>query len=252
MREVAIVGVGSTAFGRVEGTGLVELAVAACREALADSRVPRGQIQALYVGNFVGERLASQGALAALLAGRLGLGGIPATKVEGACASGGIALRHGVLAIALGLYDFVLVAGAEKMTASPTPEVTAALATAGDEEREMRTGLTFPGAFGIIMREHMARHGPTRPQVGFVPKGKGGPAVEEGWTGLDGRVAVNPSGGLIAKGHPVGATGCAQVYELVRQLRGEAANQVRHAEVALAHNLGGTGVVSTVTILGRL
>ena len=88
--------------------------------------------------------------------------------------------------------------------------------------------------------------------LGFVPKGKGGPAVEEGWTGLDGRVAVNPSGGLIAKGHPVGATGCAQVYELVRQLRGEAANQVRHAEVALAHNLGGTGVVSTVTILGRL
>jgi len=88
--------------------------------------------------------------------------------------------------------------------------------------------------------------------LGFFPKGKGGPAVEEGWTGLDGKVAVNPSGGLIAKGHPVGATGCAQVYELVRQLRGDAANQVRNAEVALAHNLGGTGVVSTVTILGRL
>ena len=69
---------------------------------------------------------------------------------------------------------------------------------------------------------------------------------------LDGKVAVNPSGGLIAKGHPVGATGCAQVYELVRQLRGEAANQVRNCEIALAHNLGGTGVVSTVTILGQL
>jgi acetyl-CoA C-acetyltransferase len=88
--------------------------------------------------------------------------------------------------------------------------------------------------------------------LGFIPKGKGGPAVEEGWTGLDGRVAVNPSGGLIAKGHPVGATGCAQIYELVKQLRGEAGNQVRNADVALAHNLGGTGVVSTVTILGRL
>ena len=87
--------------------------------------------------------------------------------------------------------------------------------------------------------------------LGFFPKGKGGPAVEEGWTGLDGKIAVNPSGGLIAKGHPVGATGCAQVYELVRQLRGEAPNQVRNVEIALAHNLGGTGVVSTVTILGR-
>jgi acetyl-CoA C-acetyltransferase len=88
--------------------------------------------------------------------------------------------------------------------------------------------------------------------LGFFAKGQGGPAVEEGWTGLDGKVAVNPSGGLIAKGHPVGATGCAQVYELVRQLRGEAGNQVRNVEIGLAHNLGGTGVTSTVTILGRL
>lgn len=385
MRAVAIIGVGSTPFGKLEGMGILDLAVSACREALAESRVPREKIQALYLGNFVGERLASQGALAGLVANRLGLTGIPATKVEGACASGGIALRQGFLGIALGLYDFVLVAGVEKMTSSPTAEVTAALATAGDEEGEMRTGLTFPGAFGIITREHMARYGTTREQIGlvsvknhglgasnpkaqfrkpvtldevlasrliadplrlfdcppisdgaaaavlcpaewardfhpkpvrvlgsghatgpatlwemkditsfpatvrasreayqmagvtaadvqvaevhdcftmaeiiatedlgFFSRGKGGPAVEEGQTGLDGKVAVNPSGGLIAKGHPVGATGCAQVYELVKQLRGEAANQVLNAEIGLAHNLGGTGVVSTVTILGRL
>src|SRR2546430_4309887 len=111
MREVAIVGVGSTPFGRVEGTGLVELAVAACREALADSRVPRGQIQALYVGNFVGERLASQGSLAALLAGPLGPPGIPATQGAGARASGGTAARHDALGNALGPYDLVPVAG---------------------------------------------------------------------------------------------------------------------------------------------
>jgi acetyl-CoA C-acetyltransferase len=385
MRTVAIIGVASTPFGKLEGMGIVELAVSACREALAEARVPREKIQAFYLGNFVGERLASQGALAGLVATRLGLTGIPATKVEGACASGGIALRQGVLVIALGLYDFVLVAGVEKMTSSLTAEVTAALATAGDEEGEMRTGLTFPGAFAIITREHMARYGTTREQIGlvsvknhslgasnpkaqfrkpvtldevlasrliadplrlfdcppisdgaaavvlcpaewardfhpkpvrvlgsghatgpatlwemdditsfpatvrasreaydmarvsprdvqvaevhdcftmaeiiatedlgFFPKGKGGPAVEAGQTGLDGPVAVNPSGGLIAKGHPVGATGCAQVYELVKQLRGEAANQVRNAEIGLAHNLGGTGVVSTVSILGRL
>jgi acetyl-CoA C-acetyltransferase len=385
MREVAIIGVGSTPFGKNEGQGIVDLAVAACRDALAEARVPREKVQAFYLGNFVGERLANQGSLAALVAGRLGLTGIPATKVEGACASGGIAFRHGFLTIALGLYDFVLVAGAEKMTAASTAEVTAALATAGDEELEMRSGLTFPGAFAVVMREHMARHGTTRDQVGLVSvknhglgaqnpkaqfrkpvtleevvnsrlvadpirlfdcppisdgaaaallcpaewardlyakpvrvlgsghatgpatlweledltsfpatirasreayamakiapadvqvaevhdcftvaeivatedlgffrKGKGGPAVEEGLTGLDGKVAVNPSGGLIAKGHPVGATGCGQIYELVKQLRGEAANQVRNAEIALAHNLGGTGVVSTVTILGRI
>ena len=68
-----------------------------------------------------------------MVANRLGLAGIPCTKVEGACASGGIAFRHGVLGIGLGLYDFVLIAGVEKMTSSPTAEGTAALATAGDE-----------------------------------------------------------------------------------------------------------------------
>jgi acetyl-CoA C-acetyltransferase len=74
----------------------------------------------------------------------------------------------------------------------------------------------------------------------------------EGKARPGGGCGVDTSGGLIAKGHPVGATGCAQVYELVRQLRGEAANQVRDCEIALAHNLGGTGVVSTVTVLGQL
>ncbi|HEY3068431.1 MAG TPA: thiolase domain-containing protein [Methylomirabilota bacterium] len=385
MREVAILGVGSTPFGKIEGRSVVDLAVSACREALAESQLPREEIQALYLGNFVGERLANQGALAGIVANRLGITGVPATKVEGACASGGIAFREGFLGVALGLYEFVLVVGTEKMTDSPTPDVTAALATAGDDETEMCTGLTFPGAFGLVMREHMARYGTTRKQValvsvknhrlgaanpkaqfrkavtlekvlesrliadplrlfdcppisdgaaaavlcpadraralhaapvrvlgcghatgpatlwesaditafpatvraareaytmagagpddidvaevhdcfsmaeivatedlGFFPKGKGGPAVEEGATSIDGKVAVNPSGGLLAKGHPVGATGCAQIYELVRQLRGEAANQVRDVELALAHNLGGSGVVSTVTILGRL
>ena len=168
MRAVAIIGVGSTPFGKIEGQGIVDLAVSACREALAEARVPREKIQAFYLGNFVGERLANQGALAPVVAGRLGLTGIPATKVEGACASGGIAFRHGFLTIALGLYDFVLVAGTEKMTASSTPDVTAALATAGDEDLEMRSGLTFPGAFAVVMREHMARYGTTREQIGLV------------------------------------------------------------------------------------
>jgi acetyl-CoA C-acetyltransferase len=168
MRDVAIIGVGSTPFGKLEGRGLIDIAVAACREALADARVPREKIQALYVGNFIGERLASQGAIAGMVANGLGGAGIPATKTEGACASGGIALRLGVLGIALGLYDFVLAAGAEKMTSAATAEVTAGLATAGDEEAEMRSGLTFPGSFGIVTRAHMARHGTTREQIGLV------------------------------------------------------------------------------------
>jgi len=75
--------------------------------------------------------------------------------------------------------------------------------------------------------------------------------VEQGLTALDGSIPINPSGGLLAKGHPVGATGIAQIYEIVRQLRGEAINQVRDAQIGLAQNLGGTGAVSTVHILKR-
>ena len=87
--------------------------------------------------------------------------------------------------------------------------------------------------------------------LGFFPKGEGGPAVQSGETALDGRRPVNPSGGLIAKGHPVGATGLAQIYELAAQIRGTAGNQIANPEAALAHNLGGAGAVATVHILGR-
>ncbi len=85
----------------------------------------------------------------------------------------------------------------------------------------------------------------------FFEKGKGGPAVEEGLTQVGGKIPISPSGGLLAKGHPVGATGIGQVYEVVRQLRGEHENQVKGAEIGLTHNAGGSGSVCTVTILRR-
>jgi acetyl-CoA acetyltransferase len=76
--------------------------------------------------------------------------------------------------------------------------------------------------------------------LGFCPVGQGGPFAESGATALDGKVAVNPSGGLLARGHPIGASGVAQMYELITQLRGEAGErQVKNAKIALAHNGGG-------------
>jgi acetyl-CoA C-acetyltransferase len=88
--------------------------------------------------------------------------------------------------------------------------------------------------------------------IGFVEKGKGGPAIEDGMTQLDGAIPVNPSGGLKARGHPLGATGIAQAAELVWQLRGEAGKrQVEGAEVGMAHNIGGTGGTAAVHILSR-
>jgi acetyl-CoA acetyltransferase len=90
--------------------------------------------------------------------------------------------------------------------------------------------------------------------LGFAKQGEGGRLVTEGLTEIGGRIPVNPSGGLKAKGHPIGATGVGQVYEIVHQLRGdvkEGQRQVRNAEIGLAHNVGGSGGTAVVHILKR-
>ena len=76
--------------------------------------------------------------------------------------------------------------------------------------------------------------------MGFCPVGQGGPFVESGATGPDGKIPINTSGGLVSKGHPLGATGLSMIYELATQLRGEAGpRQVKDAEFALQENGGG-------------
>jgi acetyl-CoA C-acetyltransferase len=86
--------------------------------------------------------------------------------------------------------------------------------------------------------------------LGFCARGEGGRFVEEGRASLGGEKPVNPSGGLKSYGHPIGATGVRMIYELVTQLRGRAgARQVKDAEIGLAHNLGGPGAISCVSIL---
>ncbi|MDA3920034.1 MAG: hypothetical protein PF501_05035 [Salinisphaera sp.] len=87
--------------------------------------------------------------------------------------------------------------------------------------------------------------------LGLMSRGAGGAWAAEGRTGMGGDVVINPSGGLLSKGHPVGATGVGQIYEIVRQLRGDHPSQVQGARLGMTHNLGGTGVACTVTILGR-
>jgi acetyl-CoA acetyltransferase len=88
--------------------------------------------------------------------------------------------------------------------------------------------------------------------LGFFEPGTGGLAAEKGWTSLGGKIPVNPSGGLKAKGHPIGATGAAQIGEIVTQLRGEAgARQVDGASVGLAHTLGGNTATVLVSLFGR-
>lgn len=87
-------------------------------------------------------------------------------------------------------------------------------------------------------------------ELGFAERGKGGTFTEQGYTALSGRIPVNTSGGLKSKGHPVGATGVAQVVEVVEQLRGTAGKrQVKNARIGLTQNMGGSGASSVVHIL---
>jgi acetyl-CoA C-acetyltransferase len=89
--------------------------------------------------------------------------------------------------------------------------------------------------------------------LGFFEKGKGGRGAETGETAIGGRIPVNPSGGLKSKGHPVGATGVAQVLEVVKQLRGDCAErQVKGARVGMAQNMGGVAGSCVVHILGSV
>ncbi len=384
MRPVAIAGIGMTPFVKADPRPIAELAAAAVGAALADAGVEPREAGALYLGNFVGEVLTGQGNLANMAGAIAGLGNVPCTKVEGACASAGIALRHAVLAVASGATDVAVAAGVEKMSEADTTAVTRALASAADQAHEGGSGMTFPGFFALVASRYLHESGATPEHLAMVASknrsnGAGNPiaafgktvspedvlasrliadplrlldcspitdgaaaavvvpadsaagrapgairvlaceqvrgntafyqmddvcsfpatrlaakrayeaagvaaddidvvelhdcfsiaelvdfedlgfagaragwrAVAEGETALGGRRPVNPSGGLLARGHPVGATGLAQVNELVRQLRGTAARQVPGAELALAHNLGGTGAVATVTILAR-
>lgn len=384
MREVSIVGIGSTAFGRHPQTPIEQLGVQAAVEALLDAGIERERIGALYLGNFISGPLNGKEVLAGIVADQLGLPNVPCTKVEGACASGGIAFRHAWMAIASGQCDAALVVGVETMTHASTAQTTAALNCAMDNMHDGPSGLTFPGLFGLAWRIHAQRYGTTRKQVsavirknkangllnplaqmgatltdeqieasaaicdplqlydccpasdgaaalvlvarsivpevrgvpvdvlatvqtrgasrigghadlcsfdatvaaarrayamagihaadvdvvelhdcfsmaeivdsedlGLVPRGQGAAWAAEGRTAVDGDIPINPSGGLLAKGHPVGATGVGQLYEVVRQLRDNHPNPVRNARIGMAHNLGGTGVACTVSLLGR-
>ena len=87
-------------------------------------------------------------------------------------------------------------------------------------------------------------------ELGIVKKGKGGSAAESGMTKLGGKIPVNTSGGLKSKGHPVGATGVAQVVEIVKQLRGAAGpRQVKNARTGMTQNMGGSGGSTVVHIM---
>jgi acetyl-CoA C-acetyltransferase len=386
VREVAVIGIGATKFGELWDLSFREIGIQAGLAAVYDANLSGEDIDALFVGNMSAGRYIQQEHVASLIADYSGMArdNIPATRVEAAGASGGLALRQGYMAVASGMHDIVVVGGAEKMTDVGDNESNEIQSSAADEQWEVTFGATFPSLHAMIARRHMHDFGTTREQIaqvavknhkhgswnpkaqyqkeisldtvlrspmvsdplgmfdcapnsdgaaavvlcsmdkarkytdtpvkilasgqasdtlalhhrnsivgfaatrvaadrafkqakltpkdvnfaevhdnftiseilaiedlGFFQKGEGGKATMDGQTLVGGKIAINTSGGLKARGDPIGATGVAQIVEVVTQLRGQAGKrQVANAKVGLAQNVGGTGATAVVHILG--
>src|SRR5262245_31104939 len=143
MRPVAVIGIGKTAFGAFPDRDLRSLAVEAGRKCLADVDLTPSQVESFYLGNFAGPEFVGQNHLAPYVSTELDITGVPATRIEAACASGGSAFFHAWTEVAAGVYDLVMVVGVEKMTSRSTAQVSEILAGAGDCSGEMRAGSTF-------------------------------------------------------------------------------------------------------------
>ncbi len=399
MRDVAIIGAGMIPFGRRDEDTLMEMLAYAALKALDDAaQSDTGHvlppIDAVYVANMGGGMLQRQTAIASSLVDRLSLMPAAAETIENGPASGASAVKNGLLAIASGYYDCVLVVGGEKMREVTGWRATDFVATMTHPQAEYPYGITLPGMAGMFTRLYMEQYGVTREHllaislknqemgtlnpyahvemaldrdgifdsphsivnnpvtadplhlydlcpvsdgaaaivlcslelakklskppvliagfgqatdtqtlqeredptdlkavtiaaqkafamanltpadihvaelhdaftileiaesehVGFFPKGEGGKAALAGKTRLGGQIPINVSGGLKARGHPVGATGVAQLVDIVWQLRHElpANRQVQGAKNGLTVNFGGFGNNVLAFVLKRV
>ena len=163
-RSVSIVAAGMSKFGAFKGKASRDLFTEAFQNMMEnmmenmDQGLDVEDIECGYVGNYSSDLFESQGHTAPILAEWLGMTPTPMTRVENACASSGSAFREGLMAIASGMYDIVLVGGVEKMTNFPTESVTDVLSYAADGLYEVPAGLTFPGIFGALAVAHMDRY----------------------------------------------------------------------------------------------
>jgi len=168
MRDVAVIGVGLTKFGELWDLSFRQMMMEAGARAIEDAEIDGKQIDAMYVGNMSSGQFIRQEHISSIVADHAGLVPVPSTRVEGACASGGLALRQAVIAVASGIHDIVVAAGIEKMTDVLTGQAMGALATAADQEWEVFVGATFPGLYALMARRHMYEFGTTEQQMAMV------------------------------------------------------------------------------------
>lgn len=153
MRSVSIVGIGQSPVGELWSRSARQIAYDAISAAMNEAGIERAD--ALYLGNMLSGTLLDQEHLATLVADYCGLTPIEAAKIEAACASGSAAMRVGLMAVASGFHDVVIVAGLEKMTDTVGKDTTAGLATAADAEYEALHGVSFVGLNALLMQRYM-------------------------------------------------------------------------------------------------
>jgi acetyl-CoA C-acetyltransferase len=157
MREVAIIGIGQTKVDEHWDKSLKELAGEAVIDAMRDAN--RDYADAVYIGNMMSGSANHQQHLGAMIADWVGLRYTEAIKVESACSSAASAFRAGLMAVASGQLNCVVVAAVEKMTDSTMAEITTELATAADADYEAGMGLSFVALNALIMNRYMHEYG---------------------------------------------------------------------------------------------
>nr|MDO8045128.1 thiolase domain-containing protein [Candidatus Baldrarchaeota archaeon] len=167
MRKVAVIAIGYTKVKEHWGLSIRDLFTEAAIMALNEVTIDR--VDALYVGNMSSGYCQHQEHLGALMADYIGLKSPPAVKIEAAGASGGMALREGIQAVASGLHDFVVVGGVEKMSDVLTPDITYAMAMAADQEYEAFIGVTFTALNAMIKRAYQHKFGVSDELIATLP-----------------------------------------------------------------------------------
>lgn len=164
--KIYIAGAATTKFGELWGISPRTLAGEAVGGALKDAEISVSDVQALFVGNMLSGMLGGQEHLGAFFAEELGFA-VPAFKIEGACASGALALHNAINSVLSGQYETVCVLGVEKMTDHKPEDVATALMGAGSEAERL-SGATFPGLYALLARVHMQEFGTKEEEMAAV------------------------------------------------------------------------------------
>ena len=164
--KIFVKGVGLTKFGELWDKALDDLILESSTKALTDAKIKKEDVDAVFIGNMLYGKLSDQDHLGALATSLLGIN-VPATRVEGACASGGLAVQAAVHSLMAGEYRNVLVIGAEKMTDASTSQISHALMGAGSE-MERQAGLTFPALYALMAKAHMQKYGTSKKHMAAV------------------------------------------------------------------------------------